>query len=592
MFYNSRRITRSFLKEIKDNSLSNEGKKTVDSYQKLKDIQKKEKINDCLLVRYMRKRGIKQPQSIFEEEIDNYMKNKKLRKIDLSRINLKISNILKKQKTRSINKVMKSSPDIFESSKDNTTKKLTEINHKSTLSPRKILLNKIQDKINDEISNKKLEPSLSQKMIKSEEIPEENEKNKNCVTMGSTTTTPHPPKKNSIKKKIYLKPEEELANLEKELGLEQEAEKRQKRYERFYKYFSEGNEWEAIYKYNNDIYQKELEAEKRKKFVDKILLKEELEKQIKDKEIKDYQEYLENEKYKQFFNEHNNKMELLEREKEEEKIKKLNMEKMAQKEQMKTRKMLQRLELLREKKFDKNMINNIKMELEKEKKVFEEQKLKNYLEMKKIMKETENLINQKKEEKLRQKEQDQIYYQDAEKNEIKKENERTKILNKIKSVGDYSQNEKTKRILEKMQKDFEEEEEKLKQFIINRKKLDDLKEEENKKRKIQIRNEFKQYLDNQIEEKKKEKEFEKFLMREQGRIWKIDSELYQKEQQLIEEKIKMLGLKNGEILRKQIEYNNKRKMKKNSMSPTEYSMNKNEINKIIDNIEKEQIKEN
>ena len=148
MFYNSRRITRSFLKEIKDNSLLNEGKKTVDSYQKLKDIQKKEKINDCLLVRYMRKRGIKQPQSIFEEEIDNYMKNKKLRKIDLSRINLKISNILKKQKTRSINKVMKSSPDIFEPSKGNTTKKLTEINHKLTLSPRKKKLNQIQNKIN------------------------------------------------------------------------------------------------------------------------------------------------------------------------------------------------------------------------------------------------------------------------------------------------------------------------------------------------------------------------------------------------------------------------------------------------------------
>ena len=123
MFYNSRRITKSFLKEIKDNSLSNEGKKTVDSYQKLKDIQKKEKINDCLLVRYMRKRGIKQPQSIFEEEIDNYMKNKKLRKIYLRRINIKISNILKNQKTRSINKAMKSSPDIFEASKDNTTKK-------------------------------------------------------------------------------------------------------------------------------------------------------------------------------------------------------------------------------------------------------------------------------------------------------------------------------------------------------------------------------------------------------------------------------------------------------------------------------------
>ena len=142
-----------------------------------------------------------------------------------------------------------------------------------------------------------------------------------------------------------------------------------------------------------------------------------------------------------------------------------------------------------------------------------------------------------------------------------------------------------------MQKDFEEEEEKLKQYLINRKKLEDLKEEENKKRKIQIRKEIKQYLDKQVEEKKKEKEFEKMLMREQGRIWNIDSERYQKEQQLIEEKIKKLGLKNGEILRQQIEYNKKRKMKKNSMSPTEYSINKNEINKIIDNMEKEQIKE-
>ena len=92
------------------------------------------------------------------------------------------------------------------------------------------------------------------------------------------------------------------------MGLEQESENRQKRYERFYKYFSEGNEWEAIYKYNNDIYQKELEEEKRKKFVDKILLREELEKQIKEKEIKNYKEYLENEKFKKYFNEHNNKM--------------------------------------------------------------------------------------------------------------------------------------------------------------------------------------------------------------------------------------------------------------------------------------------
>ncbi|MGE9365656.1 hypothetical protein, partial [Isoptericola nanjingensis] len=78
-----------------------------------------------------------------------------------------------------------------------------------------------------------------------------------------------------------------------------------------------------------------------------------------------------------------------EKEREEEKIKKLNLEKLAQKEQMKTKKIMQRLAFLKEKKFDKYIIDNIKSELEKEKKLNEEKKLKNFLEMKKIVKESE-----------------------------------------------------------------------------------------------------------------------------------------------------------------------------------------------------------
>ena len=588
MFYNSRRITKSMLKEINDKSLSREGKKTIDGYQRLKDLQKMEKLNDCLLIRYMKKRGIEHPQKELDEDLNNFMKNKKLRKIDLNRINIKINNILKKQKSRTINKVMKSTSNIYETNKTNDLPKLTEINSSSTLSPKKTILNPI--KLNNALSNKNIESlTLSQNIIKSQGNLGENEKNEKFETLGPIPN-PLSPKKNPTKKKIYLKPEDELADLEKELGLEQEAEMRKKRYEIFYKYFSEGNEWEAIYKYNNDIYQKELEKEKMKKLEDKILLKEELEKQIKDKALKEYNEYLENEKYKKMFNEHQNKMALLEKEREEEKIKKLNLEKMAQKEQMKTRKLMERLELLREKKFDKNMIDTVKIELEKEKKIAEDKKIKNFLEMKKILKDSENQINQKKEEKQKQKELEKIYFQDVEKNEIKKESERRKILNKIKSVGDYHQNEKTKKILEKMQQDLKEEDEKLKIYFKNRKKLDDLKEEENKKRRIQLRNELKNYLDNQIEEKRKEKEFDKMLWREQGRIWNVDSERYQKEQKIIEDTIRMNGLKNGEILKEQIEYNKMKKMKKNSMSEAEYSLNKNVINKIIDNIENEKSK--
>ena len=582
---NSRRITKSILKDINEKAFSVDRKRTIDTYQKLKDLQQKEKINDCILVRYIKRCGIKRPQNDFSEEIDMYMKNKKLRTINLKKLHAKISNILKNQKSTTTNKITKSLSEVY----NNNVKQqqLTEMSPShSTLSPKKTKLNPINK--NNALRNNLKNPTLSQEIVKSQENLNENEKNiNNNISDGinSINTIPQLHKKNFVRKKIFLKPEEELAELEKELGLEQETEMRKKRYERFYKFFSEGNEWEAIYKYNHDIYEKKLEKQKQKKIEDRIILKEELDKQIKEKELKEYQENLENEKFKKFFNERHNKLILMEKEKEEEKIKKLNLEKIAQREQMKNRKIMERITLLKQKKYDKDLINNIKIELEKEKKLQEEKKLKNFLEMKKILKESQIKIEQKKEEKIRQKELDKIFCENLEIAEKKKDNERAKILNKIKSVGDYHQNDKTKKILEKMQHDLEEEDEKMKQFIKARKESEDKKEEEAKKRKIEIRKELRNFLDNQIEEKKKEKEFEKALIREQGKIWNEDSEKYREEQKMIEEKIRMNGIKNGEILRKQIEYNNNRKMKKNSMSSAEYSLNKQEINKIIDSME-------
>ena len=138
-----------------------------------------------------------------------------------------------------------------------------------------------------------------------------------------------------------------------------------------------------------------------------------------------------------------------------------------------------------------------------------------------------------------------------------------------------------------MQQDLDEEDQKLNNFIKNRKKLEDMKMEEEKKKKLEIRKELRFYLDNQIQEKKREKEFEKMLYREQGRIWNMDSEKYRKEQKSIEERIKLMQKRNGEILRKQIENNNKRKKKKNGMNITEISLNTKEINKIIDSMDKE-----
>ena len=585
MFYNESRITKAALMKINNKSLSIEDKNLKERYQKLINLQKKEKIDDCFLVKYMKKCGIKTPNNVLDEEIKTFMKTKKLRKIDLNKIKLKIDNALKNQNKTEFTKVIKSSPNIFLN--NNNKKILTELKPGSSkdLIPKKNILSPLHlnnsNNIKDNQTNLSLDNLNPNKNLNQ---CKEEEKNDNKISPENNIKTAN---SIQIKKKIYLNPEDELADLEKELGLEQASEIRKKKFEKFYKYFSEGNEWDAIYKYNNEMYKKQLEEEKRKKFENKILLRIELDKQIKEKAMREKKAYLENEKYKELFNENNKKMIKLEEERDEEKTKKLNLEKKAQEQQIKTKNIMKRLELLREKKFEKDVINNLKTELDKEKKLYEEKKLKNFLEMKKMMEENENKIRKKEEDKIKEKEKQKIYSQDLEKTEIKKENERKKILNKIKSVGDYQSNEKIQKILEKMQQDLDEEDQKLNNFIKNRKKLEDMKMEEEKKKKLEIRKELRFYLDNQIQEKKREKEFEKMLYREQGRIWNMDSEKYRKEQKSIEERIKLMQKRNGEILRKQIENNNKRKKKKNGMNITEFSLNKKEINKIIDSMDKE-----
>ena len=110
-----------------------------------------------------------------------------------------------------------------------------------------------------------------------------------------------------------------------------------------------------------------------------------------------------------------------------------------------------------------------------------------------------------------------------------------------------------------------------------------------KKRKLQIRDDLKIYLEKQIEEKKKEREFEKKLWKAQGKIWNIDSEKYIMEQKDINELIKKMNLKNAEKLREQIKLKKDENTKKKSMSIMEYSLNKNILNKIMDSKKKEKI---
>ena len=561
MFYNSQRITKSGIKELAKNNKISEEQNILNNRQKLIDIKQKEKMNDLLIVKYMKKYGIKKPQIFLEDEINKFTKGEKLKKIDLQKMNNKMKEILNMQKHKK--KIVKSPTTIF------TQNKLPEIDPSSTLKNKEI--NSLHQ-IHSSLSTNNLKTATASQSF-------QNPLNDNNITNNI--------KRN--KKKLYIKPEEEIAMLEKELGLDEKETKPKRGYERLFKFFSEGNEWEAIDRYNKELYDLEIEEEKRRKFAIKKKLREDLDKQIKDKLKRDYIESLEEKKYKQLFNEHNKQMQELEKKEKEIQHRRILLEKRAQEEQIKTRKIKERLEMLREKKFDKNTLNAVQIEIDKEKQFLLEKKLKEDEMIRKDKIEAEKNIKKKLEKLKLQKDEDKIFSQELEKMEIKRENERNKILEHARSVGKYQISEGTRKIIEKIKKDEDDEDEKLKIYLIKKKKLEDEKEEMEKKRKLQIRDDLKIYLEKQIEEKKKEREFEKKLWKAQGKIWNIDSEKYIMEQKDINELIKKMNLKNAEKLREQIKLKKDENTKKKSMSIMEYSLNKNILNKIMDSMENEKI---
>lgn len=334
MFYNKQRITKAGLRELSLKTHRSEEKEFQNNKKKLIRLQKKVKLNDNLLVKFMKKFGIKNKKIYLDDNLKELPKQKIFNNI---RENYKAS--------RTQNSNAKSTKNI--------------------LMPNETKLPDIKPNISEANKSKDIHPCLS---------------SGNIITLNQESN--HPVKANSTLncnkyKNLYISPEEELAQLEKELELDKEA-KRKKGYERMeklYRYFSEGNEWEAINRYNKEIYDKEIMQEKLKKHEDKIKLKEGLDKQIKDKEKLDYIKSLEEIKFKQMMTEYNKKYEDEQQKEKKLKLNKIRINKKILDEQIKDRQILKKIEALKEQKFDLNTINVVKKELEKEK---------------------ENLINKKK----------------------------------------------------------------------------------------------------------------------------------------------------------------------------------------------------
>ena len=78
MFYNSFRSTRSSMKSPNKNNFHIVGKKTINPRQRILNLQKRQKLKDLLITKFMLKYGIKNAEEILQQEISKFLQGEKL----------------------------------------------------------------------------------------------------------------------------------------------------------------------------------------------------------------------------------------------------------------------------------------------------------------------------------------------------------------------------------------------------------------------------------------------------------------------------------------------------------------------------------
>ena len=544
MFYNTYRTTKSTMHSVDKAYLSGVGRNIMNQRERLLNLQKRQKLKDLLITKFMQKYKIKNFEKALEDEITKFLQGEKLNDQDLKRLDIKIRGLLKEKAT-----------------KDRLKEKLTQ-----SLQNKNDILPKIESK---NIDDNTLAPRITSpklKILTTEPIV-------NTLQKKSLSTSTYSPINTYGSKRRYKNPEEELAELEAEFAKDEQANKRS--YKRL-DFSGEGNEWSAIAKYNRKIYEDQIKSEKLKDEELKRRNKADLDLQIKQRLKQEYENELKEKEYDKIMEAHQKELDEMEKKKQEALKKQLMKEKESRDEQIRQNYILKRIETLKEKKFEKSLLKSIKEGMEKEKLDAIEKKKKENEALVKAIKENDLKLKMKKEIEKKQKEEDVKMGEERIKMDMKEEVRRQAYYDMIRSYGNKSTN-KSNELLDRLKKEQEEEDKRIHHYYEEKNRLAIEKEKKEELKKFRQKFELKKYLDMQIAERKKEEEFLKSLDYEQARIWAIDCKKYNDDEKAIGKRIKEMNKRNMNTLMEQI--NKKKNKNKDEMNETEYAMNRQLLEK-------------
>ena len=562
MFYNSFRATRTAFQK---RQYSAKPRSLINPRECLINQPKRKKLKNLLMTKFIEKYNIKDPNEFLDLVVTQFIQGEKLNDIDLKKLDLKINRLNKEFNNKSERK--------------NTLQNLSSIPLKTEININKNsssnILNNFSNKKNiknknkaNQIKNLKNDfPSLtpSNKMISRTESNIFKNKGENQYL-------------NTISRNKIKTPEEELAELEKELTEEQLEENKNKKYKRI-DFTYQGDEWSAIVNYNKNMYQRQLKEEKMKDLEMKKRTKQCLDIQIKEKLKNKLNDKLKEKEFDEKINLYTKQLDQIQQDKLKKISEQINRLKIDRDNILKNETLKKKIEKLKEKKFEKNLVKIYKAQLEQQKQDILEKKKQGKEELLKAKKDMEEKQKKLKEEKAKEIEEEKklnklLYLMDQ-----RKENERNYYYKKIKSLSNKYLLPNSEKILKKIIQEGKIEEEKIQHYYEEKNLKEFEKEIKAKKKRQNDKIEIKKFLDMQIEQKKKEEKFLKLLDQEQARIWKLDLIKRNEEMKTEREHIKNMNRKNFEGLLKQIEEKKRSKSKKNIMTESEYAMNRDLLEK-------------
>ena len=555
------------------------GKDIVNPRERLMNTQKRQKLRDLLIDRFAQKYNLGKNRILIEGEITRFLQQEKLNDVDLQRLDARIKRLItqditKKQLKKTLTENLNYNQPINEH----------DINNQNNLN-----ISPEEENIYPTNYQPSMTPSLNQANNKANIRSNSQQANNTLRPLSSQTYIPQQ-KLNLYKDRTsYQKPEEELAQLEAELKAEEERELQEKGYYHpiNYKYqlkkidFKKyGNEWAAMAAYDKKLYEQQLLDERIRTTQQKKRTKYDLDEQVKEKIKKEYEDELKEKEYDKIFKEHQKELDKIEKEKEKKIKEQYLREKESRQAQLKDNYVRRRIDELKERKFDKKVIRTILTEMENEKKQNAEQKRKRNFELNKALKENEENRKNLKLIQEKQREEDLQFLEEQKKMDIRKEQQREYLLNKIKNKFNNAYSQEAENKVKQIQIDQEEEDKKMIHYMNEKCRLADEKEMKEKIKRQKEKTELKKYYDMQVEERKKDEQFEKVLDGEQARIWKKDCEKYNKDEKRIAKIIWDKNVRNLNTIKKQIQEKKEKEKKNTEMTPIEFSINREKLMKV------------